>query len=62
MAERKQRSSQKEDSAPKSKSRAKPKASAKYLTALENKLSAQINSKFSSLDGRIAQLIGLVDQ
>ena len=63
MAEGKQKSAQKEDSASKSNPRGKSKASAKLedLAALENKLFSQINSKFSSLDGRIGQLIGLLD-
>lgn len=48
----------------KSKSGTKPKASAKMedLTLLENKITTEINAKFSSLDGRIEQLIGLLDK
>lgn len=48
----------------KSKSGTKPKTSAKMedLTLLENKITTQINAKFSSLDGRIEQLISLLDK
>ena len=51
------------DKSTEGKTKSKPRSMAKLddLTALENKLSGQIESKFSSLDGRLERLIGLLD-
>ena len=51
------------DKSTEGKTKSKPRSMAKLddLTALENKLSGQIESRFSSLDGRLERLIGLLD-
>lgn len=51
------------DKSTEGKTKSKPRSMAKLddLTALEKKLSGQIESKFSSLDGRLERLIGLLD-